>query len=66
MLFRSPFIGDCRLKTALTRARDAFLAVLDSTTLADVTANGGDLLEVLDLTEPGRLDRRECPVIASL
>lgn len=59
-----PLIDGCRLKVALTRARDAFLAVLDATTLADVTANGGDLVEILELAGPPRHDRRECLAVA--
>lgn len=55
-----PLRENCRLKVALTRARDAFLDVLDKTTLADVTANAGELLRILELEGPPRSDRCEC------
>jgi len=42
-----PILGPCRLRPILGEARDAFLAVLDRYTLADLTANRGDLLLVL-------------------
>ncbi len=58
-----PLLGHCRLKEALTRARDAFLAVLDDTTVADVTANVGELLEILELSGPSRAEQRDCPVL---
>lgn len=48
-----PLRGDCRLKTALTKARDAFLHTLDNTTLADVTANADALRMVLEFDVPG-------------
>lgn len=45
-----PLIGRCRLSAILRKATDAFLEVLDGMTLADITANGNDLLALLDLT----------------
>lgn len=39
----------CRLKGVVGRALDAFLGVFDGVTLADLTANRTELLELLDL-----------------
>lgn len=39
-----PLMGICRLSSALRQATDAFLAVLDDLTLADIAANRGELL----------------------
>lgn len=39
----------CRLKGVVGRALDAFLGVFDGVTLADLTANSAELLELLDL-----------------
>jgi len=61
-----PMLADCRLKVALMRARDAFLDVLDRTTLSDVTANAGDLLHILDLEGPARPGHRDCAFVARL
>ena len=47
-----PLRADCRLKTALVAARDAFLDTLDATTLADVTANADALRQVLEFDLP--------------
>lgn len=44
-----PLIDGCRLGAALRRATEAFLAVLDGLTLADITDNGDELLGLLDL-----------------
>ena len=49
---RCPLIDRCKLKRALHRATEAFLAVLDETTLADIAANGEDLLAILELRPP--------------
>ncbi|WP_118133225.1 Rrf2 family transcriptional regulator [Oceanicella sp. SM1341] len=40
-----PLAGVCRLSSALRAALEAFLAVLDGVTLADIAANRGALLE---------------------
>ncbi|VTZ21100.1 HTH-type transcriptional regulator NsrR [Methylocella tundrae] len=47
-----PLIEKCKLSMALRRALEAFLAILDDITLADITTNGNDLLTVLDLQLP--------------
>lgn len=47
-----PLIARCRLRPALSRATDAFLATLDEFTLADISDNGDDILDVLHLTRP--------------
>lgn len=47
-----PLIAKCKLRNALRRATDAFLAALDELTLADITTNGASLLETLDFTGP--------------
>lgn len=39
----------CNLKGVLSEALAAFLAILDKYSLADITANRGNLLELLDL-----------------
>ncbi|MBP0652170.1 hypothetical protein J8J40_34425, partial [Mycobacterium tuberculosis] len=41
-------IDACRLRDTLKRATDAFLAVLDDTTLADLVGHGETVLAVLD------------------
>ena len=45
-----PLILHCNLSQALRKATEAFLAVLDDLTLADITTNGEELLQVLNLT----------------
>ena len=47
-----PLVERCRLRPALERATGAFLAALDDMTLAEISDNGEDLLEVLDLPLP--------------
>lgn len=47
-----PLIERCRLRPALERATGAFLAALDGMTLAEISDNGEDLLDVLDLPHP--------------
>mgnify|MGYP006286842537 CR=1 FL=1 len=42
-----PILSPCRLRTALGEARDAFMAVLDRYTLADLLADQQGLREVL-------------------
>ncbi len=44
-----PLMEVCRLNRALFRARDAFLAVLDDITIADITANRLPLQERLGM-----------------
>lgn len=39
-----PLIGVCKLSTALHKAAEAFMAVLDDLTLADIASNRGELL----------------------
>mgnify|MGYP000023499753 CR=1 FL=1 len=46
-----PLMEVCELSRTMKRARDAFLAVLDDTTLADVTANQRALSLRLNLLE---------------
>lgn len=46
-----PLLGVCRLSTALRRATDAFMSVLDDLTLADIAANRGDLLDRITRAE---------------
>ncbi|MDR3494846.1 MAG: Rrf2 family transcriptional regulator [Ancalomicrobiaceae bacterium] len=46
---RCPIVDRCKLRLALRRATDAFLAVLDGLTLADIASNGDELLRILDL-----------------
>ncbi|MFP4561638.1 MAG: Rrf2 family transcriptional regulator [Thiohalorhabdus sp.] len=42
-----PIIAPCRLRTALGEARDAFMAVLDRYTLADLVVPQADILHAL-------------------
>ena len=49
-----PLMTVCRLNRAFVKARDAFLAVLDALTLADITGNDGQLRTLLNVSEPGR------------
>lgn len=42
-----PLVGRCRLSVALRIARDVFLAELDRMTVADVTENRGEILDIL-------------------
>lgn len=46
---RCRLVDTCKLRPALMRATDAFLAVLDELTLADLTGNGDEILCILDL-----------------
>jgi len=48
----------CKLRAALHRARDAFLAVLDEYTLADLADNPTVLADLLTLVPAGPLDSR--------
>ncbi len=41
-------IGICRLSTSMARAAEAFMAVLDEITIADIASNRGQLLERID------------------
>ena len=43
-----PLLGICRLSTGLRRATDAFFAVLDDMTIADIAKNRGQLLDRID------------------
>lgn len=47
-----PLIARCRLRPALLRATGAFLAMLDEFTLADISDNGDDILDVLHMARP--------------
>jgi len=47
-----PLVARCQLRPALLRATDAFLGALDAFALADIAANGGELLDALRL-RPG-------------
>ncbi|MGO8738491.1 RrF2 family transcriptional regulator [Rhodoblastus sp.] len=47
-----PLVARCRLRPALLRATEVFLDALDGFTLADITANGDDLLDALALRPP--------------
>jgi Rrf2 family transcriptional regulator, nitric oxide-sensitive transcriptional repressor len=47
-----PLMDRCRLRPALLRATDVFLETLDAFTLADISDNGDDILDVLHLARP--------------
>ncbi len=47
-----PLVARCRLRPALLRATEVFLNALDGFSLADITANGDDLLDRLALEPP--------------
>ena len=47
--------GQCRLKGVLAQAVDAFYAVLDGYTLADITANREVLAQLLHLPSASRV-----------
>jgi Rrf2 family nitric oxide-sensitive transcriptional repressor len=49
-----PLMGCCKLENALQKAKSAFLGVLDALTLADISANGRELLRLVDLPLPHR------------
>ncbi len=51
-----PLLGVCRLSTALKRATDSFLAVLDDLTLADIAANKGQLLSRIEPLQQGIIE----------
>ncbi len=59
-----PFVARCRLRPALLRATEVFLNALDGFTLADITANGDDLLDMLALQPPAGACAR-APAVAS-
>ena len=44
-----PLIDRCRLRPALLRATEAFLVTLDAFTLADISDNGDEILDVLHM-----------------
>lgn len=48
-----PLIGICKLSRALQEATDAFMAVLDNLTLADIASNRGALLARIAPLERG-------------
>ncbi len=48
-----PLIGICKLSKALQAASDAFMAVLDDLTLADIASNRGELLSRIAPLEKG-------------
>lgn len=43
-----PILAPCQLRSALGRARDAFLGVLDGYTLADLVSNQAEIIAALD------------------
>ncbi|WP_298426112.1 Rrf2 family transcriptional regulator [Rhodoblastus sp.] len=47
-----PLLTRCKLRPAFLRATEIFLGTLDGVTLADLTANGDDLLDALALQPP--------------
>ncbi|MDK9696525.1 MAG: Rrf2 family transcriptional regulator [Siculibacillus sp.] len=47
-----PLVRRCRLRPALLRSTEAFLDALDEMTLAEISDNGDELLDVLDLAAP--------------
>jgi Rrf2 family nitric oxide-sensitive transcriptional repressor len=47
-----PLIARCRLRPAFLRATEVFLRALDGISLADISANGDDLLDALALQPP--------------
>lgn len=47
-----PLMERCRLRPALLRATKAFLETLDELTLADISDNGDEMLDILHLTRP--------------
>ena len=55
-----PIVERCRLRPALQSATNAFLATLDSMSLAEISDNGDDLLDILDLKHA---DRSNCDEI---
>lgn len=48
-----PLIGICKLSKAMMKATDAFMAVLDDLTIADIAANKGELLERIQAVSGG-------------
>lgn len=54
-----PLVDRCRLRKALQSATTAFLEALDAMTLAEISDNGADLLDVLDLRRPDPSNCRE-------
>jgi Rrf2 family nitric oxide-sensitive transcriptional repressor len=55
-----PFLDHCRLRQALEKATEAFLAVLDGLSIADITDNGDELLSILSLRGPRDYAERHC------
>jgi Rrf2 family transcriptional regulator, nitric oxide-sensitive transcriptional repressor len=53
-----PLVARCRLRPALLRATEVFLTALDGFSLADITANGDDLLDTLALQPPAAICAR--------
>ncbi|MGV6839492.1 MAG: Rrf2 family transcriptional regulator [Planktomarina sp.] len=51
-----PLLGVCKLSTALREATDAFMAVLDDLTVADITSNRADLLARIVPLDPEMAD----------
>jgi len=49
-----PLLGVCRLSMKIREATRAFMAVLDDLTLADISANRGELLDRITPLESGR------------
>lgn len=54
-------VSQCRLKGVLAEAVQAFYAVLDRYTLADITANRQELVQVLRLMAPTLTPARAAP-----
>ncbi len=44
-------IGICKLSTAMSKAADAFISVLDDLTVADISANRSQLLERIEIMQ---------------
>jgi Rrf2 family nitric oxide-sensitive transcriptional repressor len=51
-----PLIDACKLRVALRKATAAFLSALDELSVADLAANGEELLAALDYRWRGRCD----------
>jgi Rrf2 family nitric oxide-sensitive transcriptional repressor len=48
-----PLMGICKLSRAMMKATDAFMAVLDDLTVADIASNKGELLERIQAVNGG-------------
>ena len=54
-----PLIGICKLSKAIMKATDAFMAILDDLTIADIASNRAELLDRVIEVEP---DQAQWPV----